>query len=114
MRTAHPLISAEKAKSGVKATRRMQAARLHLPPVDVVLVDDLQNVSGLEPQAGLLAGDQVVVGRVVVVVTLEEDLEARGRSVRGHKQQVFAGCVVRPSPVSVGWPHGSSAGFSAR
>lgn len=64
------------------STRRTEAVSLHLPPVDVVLVDDLQDVSRLEPQAGLLAGNQVVVGRVVVVVTLEEDLEARGRSAQ--------------------------------
>lgn len=55
--------------------RRVQGVALHLPPVDVVLVDYLQDVSRLKPQARLLAGNQVVIGRVVVVVTFEEDLE---------------------------------------
>lgn len=55
--------------------RRVQGVALHLPPVDVVLVDYLQDVSSLKPQARLLAGNQVVIGRVVVVVTFEEDLE---------------------------------------
>lgn len=55
--------------------RHVQGIALHLPPVDVVLVDYLQDVSCLKPQARLLAGNQVVIGRVVVVVTFEEDLE---------------------------------------
>lgn len=66
----------------------MPSVLRHLPPVDVVLVDNLQNVSCLEPEAGLLAGNEVVVGRVVVVVTLEEDLEACGRSARGYDTRV--------------------------
>lgn len=60
----------------------MQAFILHLPPVDVILVNYLQDVSRLKPQAGLLAGNQVVIGRVVVVVTLEEDLETRRSSAQ--------------------------------
>lgn len=67
----------------------MQAALLHLPPVDVVLVDNLQDVARLEPQAGLLAGNQVVVGRVVVVVAFEEDLEARRHSAQVYDPRVF-------------------------
>lgn len=76
-------------KSSIKISRHMQAVLLHLPPVDVVLVDNLQDVSRLKPQASLLAGNQVVVGRVVVVVTLEEDLEAHGQSAQVYTIQEF-------------------------
>lgn len=71
----------------------MQAFVLHLPPVDVVLVDDLQDVSRLKPQASLLAGNQVVIGRVVVVVTLEEDLETRRSSAQVFRGVVLMHCI---------------------
>lgn len=45
-----------------------------LPPVEVLLVEDLQDVSTAEAEPRLLTGDQVVVGRVVVKVTLYKGL----------------------------------------
>ena len=49
--------------------------RTDLPPVEVLLVKDLQNVSAAEAEACLLAGNQVVVGRVVIKVTLHKSLK---------------------------------------
>ena len=46
----------------------------HLPPVGVFLVDHVKNVPPGEGQAGLPAGDEVVCGRVVFEVWLQEHL----------------------------------------
>lgn len=47
---------------------KVDGAALHsaLPPVGVLLVDDVDDVSGLELEAGLFARDEVVLGRVVI------------------------------------------------
>lgn len=45
-----------------------------LPPVQVLLVEDLQDVSTAEAQSRLLAGNQVVVRRVVIKVALHKGL----------------------------------------
>lgn len=50
------------------------AAPSHLPPVGVLLVHYLENVSLGEGQAGLLTGDQVVCGRIIAEVWLQIDL----------------------------------------
>lgn len=61
----------------------------HLPPVQVLLVEDLQDVSAAEAQARLLAGDQVVVRRVVIKVALHKSLKWKKRlQLRGGA----AGC----------------------
>lgn len=49
----------------------------YLPPVDVFLVDDLQNVSAAELQSGFLTGNQVIVGRVIIKMALHEDLKKK-------------------------------------
>ena len=46
-----------------------------LPPVEVFLIEDLQDVSAAEAKPRLLAGNQVVMGGVVVKVTLDKSLE---------------------------------------
>ena len=46
-----------------------------LPPVEVLLIEDLQDVSAAEAKPRLLTGDQVVMGGVVVKVTLDKSLE---------------------------------------
>lgn len=40
----------------------------HLPPVGVILVEDLQDFAAVEPKASLLAGDQIVVSGIVIEV----------------------------------------------
>ena len=40
----------------------------YLPPVGVILVDDLQQVSGGKAEPGLLAGNEAIRGWVVVEV----------------------------------------------
>jgi len=47
---------------------------LCLPPVGVIVLEDEENVSVLERQAGLLAGDEPVVHRVVREMRLQEHL----------------------------------------
>ena len=51
----------------------------------IILADDLQDVPGVEGDAGLGAGDQVVVQRVVLELRPHEDVaRRRRRAVRGH------------------------------
>ena len=49
-----------------------------LPPVVVVLADDLQDVAGVEGYPGLGTGDQIIVQRVVLELGPHEDV-AGGR-----------------------------------
>lgn len=46
-----------------------------LPPVEVLLIENLQNVSTVEAKPCLLTGNQVIMGRVVVKVTLYKGLK---------------------------------------
>lgn len=46
-----------------------------LPPVEVLLVKDLQDVSAAEAKPRLFTGNQVVVGGVVVEVTPHKGLQ---------------------------------------
>jgi hypothetical protein len=62
-----------------------------LPPVEVLLVEKLQDVSTAEAQACLLTGDEVVMGRVVVKVTLHIRLREMERELG---EQVRAGVEV--------------------
>ena len=56
-----------------------------LPPVVVVLADDLQDVPGVEGDPGLGAGDQVVVQRVVLELSPHKDVAGRrSRAVGGN------------------------------
>lgn len=55
-----------------------QSGWAHLPPVGIVLVHDLEQVTRAEAQAGLFAGDEAVSGRVVVKVAFHEHLGQRG------------------------------------
>ena len=48
-----------------------------LPPVVVVLADDLQDVAGVEGDPRLCAGDQVVVQGVVLELCSHEDVAGR-------------------------------------
>lgn len=48
-----------------------------LPPVWVLLVEDLQDISAAEAKPRLLAGNQVVVSRVVIKVTLHIGLKQK-------------------------------------
>lgn len=59
--------------------RRLGAGALHaaLPPVAVILVDDLNHVAGLELQPRFLAGDQAVFFGVIVKLRPHEHLEER-------------------------------------
>lgn len=50
----------------------------YLPPVGVILVDDLQQVSGGKAEPGLLAGNEAIRGWVVVEVALHKDLGTTG------------------------------------
>jgi hypothetical protein len=62
----------------------------YLPPVRVVLVDDLQDISLVKLQTGLLAGDQVIVPRIVVKVRLHEYLARRSLlSIGGYYLEVY-------------------------
>lgn len=71
----------------------------HLPPVGVILVDDLQQVPGGEAEPGLLAGDEAVGGRVVVKVALHEDLGGVGGGTSGDRREGRAhGCHVPVLP----------------
>ena len=55
-----------------------------LPPVVVVLADDLQDVAGVEGYPGLGAGDEVVIQRVVLELGPHEDVAGgRGGAVGG-------------------------------
>lgn len=47
----------------------------HLPPVGVLLVDDMKYVSFGEGQPRLFTGDQVVRGRIIAEVWLQINLE---------------------------------------
>lgn len=49
----------------------------HLPPVGVLLVDYMEDVSLEKGQACLFTGDQVVCGRIIVEVWLQIDLKFR-------------------------------------
>lgn len=56
-----------------------------LPPVVVILADDLQDVPGVEGDAGLGAGDQVIVHRVILKLGPDKNVTRRwGRPVRGN------------------------------
>lgn len=46
----------------------------HLPPVGVILVENLQDFATVEPKASLLAGDQIVVSGVVIKVAFHKCL----------------------------------------
>lgn len=46
-----------------------------LPPVKVLLVENLQNVSTAEAKACFLAGNQVIMGWVIIEVTLYKGLK---------------------------------------
>ena len=48
---------------------------LYLPPIEVLLVENLQDVSAVEAEPRFLTGNQVVMGRVVVKVTLYKGLK---------------------------------------
>ena len=50
-----------------------------LPPVVVVLADDLQDVAGVEGDPRLCAGDQVVVQGVVLELGSHKDVAGRRR-----------------------------------
>lgn len=50
------------------AFRVNKQLRAHLPPVEILPVDNLQDVAFLERYPSLSTWDQVVVGRVVVKV----------------------------------------------
>lgn len=56
------------------ALKGVRGCGADLPPVQVLLVEDLQDVSAAEAQPRLLAGNQVVVRRVVVKVALHKGL----------------------------------------
>ena len=74
-----------KLRAGYEAGRPVGRHLPGLPPVVVVLADDLQHVADAELDAGLGAGDQVVVEGVVVELGLDEDVAGgRGRAVRRH------------------------------
>ena len=45
-----------------------------LPPVVIVLADNLEDVPGVEWNAGLCAGDQVIVHRVILELGPHEDV----------------------------------------
>lgn len=49
----------------------------HLPPVGVLLVDHMKDVSPGKGQACLFTGDQVVCGRIIVEVWLQINLQFR-------------------------------------
>lgn len=53
----------------------------HLPPVRVILVEDLQNFATVEAKASLLAGNQVIMSGVVIKVAFHKCLMAQK-----HKQ----------------------------
>ena len=56
-----------------------------LPPVVVVLADDLQDVAGVEGDPRLCAGDQVVVQGVILELCSHKDVAGRrGRAVGGN------------------------------
>ena len=56
-----------------------------LPPVVVVLADDLQDVARVEGDPGLGTGDQVVIQRVVLELGSHEDVAwRRCRAIRGN------------------------------
>ena len=56
-----------------------------LPPVVVVLADDLQDVAGVEGDTRLGAGDEVVIKRVVLELRPDEYVAGRrGRAVGGN------------------------------
>lgn len=46
----------------------------HLPPVGVILVENLQDFATVEPKASLLAGDQIIVSGVVIKVAFHKRL----------------------------------------
>ena len=54
-----------------------------LPPVVVVLGDDLEDVARGEGDAGLRARDQLVVARLVVELRAHEDVAGRRRGPEG-------------------------------
>ena len=63
------------------------AVPVGLPPVLVLPVDDVQDVSPLEGDAQLVARDvQVVVG---VVVEVRAEVELAGRREKGEEQSRF-------------------------
>ena len=61
-----------------------------LPPVVVILADDLQDVPGVEGDAGLGAGDQVIVHRVILKLGPDKDVtRGRGWAIRGNNLGIF-------------------------
>lgn len=58
-------------------TTTEQHVPAHLPPVGVLLVDYMEDVSLEKGQACLFTGDQVVCGRIIVEVWLQIDLKFR-------------------------------------
>lgn len=70
----------------------------HLPPVGVVLVEDLQDFAAVEAKASLLAGDQVVVSGVVIKVAFHKRLmvqkHTRSRSLLTQDAFIY----LSPSP----------------
>jgi len=54
----------------------------HLPPVRVLLVEDLKDVSTAEFESSFFTGDQVVMTGVIVKVTLYKGLERERESER--------------------------------
>lgn len=46
-----------------------------LPPVKVLLIENLQNVSTAEAEPGFLTGNQVIMGWVIVEVALHKGLK---------------------------------------
>ena len=54
--------------------RRMKVKTTHLPPKAVILVEDSQNVSLLEGKASIVGGNELVMPRVKVKLSLDENL----------------------------------------
>lgn len=57
----------------------------HLPPVRIILVEDLQNFTAVEAKASLLAGDQVIICGVVIKVAFHKRL-----TVQKHTQSRYS------------------------
>lgn len=62
---------------------------LRLPPVMIVLADDLQDVAGLERDSSLRARYQLVLQRIVVELRSNEYLLAQKRSIVSFDLTVF-------------------------
>ena len=64
-------------KQPCPSTTTEQNVPAHLPPVGVLLVDYMEDVSLEKGQACLFTGDQVVCGWIIVEVWLQIDLKFR-------------------------------------